>query len=328
MRAVIIREPGGPEVLEIAERPDPQPSGAEVRVRVHAAGINRADLLQRMGQYPAPPGADPAVPGLEYAGVVDAVGPRAHMRRSGDRVMGLIGGGAYAEYVVVHERETIRVPDDMDLCTAAAVPEAFMTAHRALFIEGGLRRGDWAVVRAATSGVGIAAIQLVNALGAHAIGTSRSAERLQALEKLGMRAGHVEGGETTLAETVRAHTDAGAAVILELVGGGDFDANLKALREEGTLVLVGLLDRPQTQLDLGRLLTRRLSVRAMTMRSQPVERKIVLARQFEHELLPLFAGGGLRAVVDTVLPLEQAADLHRRMASNVHLGKLVLRVAE
>lgn len=328
MRAITIREPGGPEVLELAERPDPQPSGAEVRVRVHAAGINRADLLQRMGQYPAPPGADPAVPGLEYAGVVDAVGPRAQLRRPGDRVMGLIGGGAYADYVVVHERETIRVPEGMDLCTAAAVPEAFMTAHRALFIEGGLRRGDWAVVRAATSGVGMAAVQLIDALGAYAIGTSRSAQRLQSLEKLGMRAGHVEGAGKPLADTVHEHCEAGAAVLLELVGGDDFDANLKALREEGTLVLVGLLDRGKANLELGRMLMRRLTIRAMTMRSQPVERKIILARRFEHELLPLFENGRLRPVVDTVLPLAQAAALHERMGSSAHLGKLILRVAE
>lgn len=328
MRAITIREPGGPEVLELGERPDPQPGGAEVRVRVHAAGINRADVLQRMGQYPAPPGADPAVPGLEYAGVVDAVGPSAQMRRIGDRVMGLVGGGAYAEYVVVHERETIRVPEGMDLATAAAVPEVFMTAHRALFLEGGLRRGDWAVVRAATSGVGMAAIQLIEALGAYSIGTSRSAERLDRLKTLGMRAGHVEDGRAALADTVKSASDGrGAAVLLELVGGADFGANLRALREEGTLVLVGLLAAREASLDLGRILMRRLTIRAMTMRSQPLERKILFARQFEHELLPLFENGVLRPVVDTVLPLDQAPELHRRMASNEHLGKLVLAVA-
>lgn len=329
MRAITIREPGGPEVLELAERPDPQPGGADVRVRVHAAGINRADLLQRMGQYPAPPGADPAIPGLEYAGVVDAVGPRAQLRRPGDRVMGLVGGGAYAQYVVVNERETIRVPEGMDLTTAAAVPEAFMTAHRALFLEGGLRRGDWAVVRAATSGVGMAAVQLIEALGAYAIGTSRSAERLESLKKLGMRAGHVEDGRTPLADTVKAASGGqGAAVLLELVGGDDFDANLKALREEGTLVLVGLLATRRAALDLGRMLMRRLTIRAMTMRSQPLERKIMLARRFEHELLPLFETATLRPVVDTVLPLAQAGELHERMAGNRHLGKLLLQVAE
>lgn len=329
MRVIAIREPGEPDVLELGERPDPQPGGAEVRVRVHAAGINRADLLQRMGQYPAPPGADPAVPGLEYTGVVDAVGPSAQLRRPGDRVMGLVGGGAYAEYVVVHERETIRVPEQMDLTTAAAVPEAFMTAYRALFLEGGLRRGDWAVVRAATSGVGMAAIQLIDALGAHAIGTSRSSERLDRLKALGMRAGHLEGGRSSLAETVKDISDGqGAAVLLELVGGADFQANLKALREEGTLVLVGLLAAREASLDLGRMLMRRLTLRAMTMRSQSLERKIAFARQFEHELLPLFENGVLRPMVDTVLPLDQARELHRRMASNEHLGKLILKVAD
>lgn len=328
MRASVITASGEPEVLKLQDRPVPEPGGAEVLVRVEAAGVNRADVLQRRGMYPAPAGVPADVPGLEYAGRIEAVGPRATQGRVGDRVMGLVAGGAYAEYVIVHERETQRIPDDLDSITAAAFPETFMTAYRALFLEGGLQPGQWAVVRAATSGVGISALQLIRALGAFGIGTSRSRERLQALAPHGLAAGHVDG-EGGLGDLVREHTDGkGASVCLDLVGGGQLAANLDALRDEGTLVVVGLMGGAEDRLDMGTLLRRRLTVRAMTMRSQPQEIRIRLARMAEERLVPLLSDGRLRPAVDQVFPLAEAAAAHAYMEANRHAGKIVLQVAD
>lgn len=328
MRAIVIPHTGGPDVLRMVERPDPQAHGAGVRVRVHAAGVNRADLLQRMGRYPAPPGAPADIPGLEYAGVVDAVGPLARERQVGDRVMGLVGGGAYADYVVVHERETIRVPDGMSLENAAAVPEVFMTAHRALVDEGGLRPGDAVLIRPATAGVGIAAVQIAHALGAVTIGTSRSGERLERMRAHGLDHAH-QDGSGSLAEAVRGWTGGhGALVLLDLLGGGHLAENLDALRDEGRLVLVGVMAGARDEIDLGRVLQRRLTVRAMTMRSLPLERRITNARDFESRLLRFFENGRLRPVVESVASLGDAGAVHQAMADGGHFGKLVLRMME
>ncbi len=323
MRAVVIREPGEPEVLELQAVDTPQPGGAEVRIRVHAAGLNRADLLQRRGLYPPPPGVDERIPGLEYAGVVEALGPRTVSAQVGDRVMGLTGGAACADYVVVHERELLPVPADIPFTEAAAIPEVFMTAWRALFVEGGLRRGQWALVRAATSGVGQAAIQLIHALDARSIGTSRSAERLAKLQALGMDIGHVDG-EGELTEVVRAADGEGVDVVLDLLGGGALQANLDALRPEGRMVVIGLLGGLDDRLDFTRLLMKRLTVQAMTMRSLPLERRIVLAVRFSSEILPLFEAGKLKPQVDSVYPLDAAADAHRHMENSGHFGKVIL----
>lgn len=326
MRAIVITRSGGPEVLQAVERPDPEPHGAEVRVRVHAAGINRADLLQRRGVYPAPPGAPADIPGLEYAGVVDAVGSLARERRAGDRVMGLVGGGAYAEYVVVHERETIRVPEGLSLEDAAAVPEAFMTAHRALVDEGGLRAGETALICPATAGVGVAAVQIAHVLGAVTMGTSRSAERLDQVRPFGLDHGHVDGSGS-LAEAVQGWTGGrGAALILDMLGGGHLTENLDALRDEGRLVLVGVMAGARDEINLGRVLMRRLQLRAMTMRSLPLERRIANARDFEARLTGFFEDGRLQPAVESVAPLGDAAAVHQAMEAGGHLGKLVLRM--
>jgi len=327
MRASVITSAGEPEVLEIRDRPVPEPGGAEVLVRVEAAGVNRADVLQRRGMYPPPPAIDPDVPGLEYAGTIEAAGPRATLRKPGERVMGLVGGAAYAEYLIVHERETQLVPEGIDSVAAAAFPETYMTAYRALFLEGGLQPGHWALVRAATSGVGISALQLIHTLGAYGIGTSRSRARLKALHVHGMKAGYVEG-EGSLAELVREQSAGrGASVCLDLVGGHLADA-LEAVRDEGTLVLVGLLGGTRDEINLGSLLMRRQTIRAMTMRSQPQETRIRLARISEERLVPLLAEGRLKPVVDRVFPLAEAALAHAHMEANRHAGKIVLKVRE
>jgi len=322
MRAWCVDQPGGPEALQMRDIDAPQPGGQEVQIKVRAIGINRADLLQRRGLYPAPPGFDPRVPGLEYAGIVEQTGPRARLRKTGDRVMGLIGGGAYAERLVVHEGETIAVPPELDFNEAAAIPEAFLTAYRALFIEGGAGVGDWCVVRAATSGVGIAAIQLCRALGARTVGTSRRRERLERLYDLGLDVGHVDG-DVPLVDTVH-RNGRGADVLLDLLGGGHLEENLDALRDEGTMVLVGRFAGAEDRIDLGRFLARRLTLRAMTMRSLPVERKIQLAKMFESRLDPLFADGRLKPVLDSVFPFGDAPQAHAHVEANLHSGKVVL----
>lgn len=326
MRAVMISKPGGPEVLSLVDKPRPEPAGEEVRIRVRAAGLNRADLLQRRGLYPPPSGVDPAMPGLEYAGEIDALGSRCRLRKIGERVMGLIAGGAYAEYVVVHERETIPVPADLSWTQAAAIPEAFLTAYRAVFLEGRLGLNDWCLIRAATSGVGIAAVQLVRAFGGQAAGTSRSAERLDKLRDYGLAQAYVEG-QGALPRWMQDMTAGrGAQVVLDLLG-GHLQENLQALAEEGRLIVVGMLSgNAQDQLNLGLLLMRRQSIHAMTMRSLPLERRIELAQDFTCRLSPLFTQGRLQPVVDRVFTLEQAVQAHQYMEAGSHLGKVVLQI--
>ncbi len=326
MRAVMISRPGGPEVLSLIDKPPPEPAGEEVRVRIRAAGLNRADLLQRRGLYPPPPGIDPTLPGLEYAGEIDAVGPRCRLRQVGEPVMGLIAGGAYAEYVTVHERETIVIPAGLSWTQAAAIPEAFLTAYRAVFLEGQLGMNDSCLIRAATSGVGIAAVQLVQAFGGQAAGTSRSAERLEKLRDYGLAHAHVEGQGALLRWMQEVTAGRGAEVLLDLLG-GHLQENLQALAEEGRLIVVGMLSgNAQDQLNLGHLLMRRLSIRAMTMRSLSLERRIELAQAFMRRLSPLFVQGRLKPVVDCEFALEEAALAHRYMESGSHFGKIVLRV--
>jgi NADPH2:quinone reductase len=326
MRAVMISKPGGPEVLSLVDKPPPEPAGEEVRVRIRAAGLNRADLLQRRGLYPPPPGIDPTLPGLEYAGEIDAIGPRCRLRQVGEPVMGLIAGGAYAEYVTVQERETIVIPAGLSWTQAAAIPEAFLTAYRAVFLEGQLGRNDDCLIRAATSGVGIAAVQLVQAFGGQAIGTSRSAERLERLRDYGLAHAHVEGQGTLPRWTQEVTAGRGAEVVLDLLG-GHLQENLQALAEEGRLIVVGMLSgHAQDQLNLGHLLMRRQSIRAMTMRSLPLERRIELAQTFMRRLAPLFMQGHLQPVVDRVFTLEQAVQAHQYMESGSHFGKVILQV--
>lgn len=323
MEAWSITEHGGPEVLSRVQRPTPEPGGDEVRVAVRAAGINRADLLQRLGHYPAPPGAPPDVPGLEFAGEVDAVGPRVTRWQPGDRVMGITGGGAYAEAVCVHEGELLAVPDGLDWPQAGAFPEAFLTAWQGLVTVGGLAAGDRCLIRGASSGIGIAAVQLAAALGAEPIGSSRSDERLARLRDLGL-AHALPGSEGVDREALKAVAPGGVALVLELVAGERFDESLAALAPEGTLVLMGLMAGMEARLPLARVLMRRLQIRSFTLRSLPLEGRLRLAREARRHLLPLLAAGRLQPVVDTVLPFAEAPEAHRRMAAGGHFGKIVL----
>ncbi|MCH8503853.1 MAG: NAD(P)H-quinone oxidoreductase [Ectothiorhodospiraceae bacterium] len=324
MKAWCITESGGPDVLKCVDQPDPTPGPQDILVNVRAVGLNRADLLQRMGLYPAPPGAISDVPGLEFAGEIAAVGPAVQGYKAGDRVMGLIGGGAYAEKLVVHERETIPVPEGMDWAQAGATPEAFLTAYRAIFLEGGLQPGQWCLVRAATSGIGLAAVQLVRAFAGFSLGTSRNRERLEKVKPHGLDVALVDG-EGELPKEVMRHTGLGAHVILDLVGGnGHLNENLQCLRPEGRQIVVGLMAGRDDQVNMGLMLGKRATVRAMTMRSLPQERRMEMAQLFLDRLLPHFQRGNLKPVVDTVLPFDQAPEAHRLMEQGSHTGKIVL----
>jgi len=323
MRAIAITKPGGPEVLALVDRPKPEPSRGEVRVRVRATAINRADLLQRMGAYPAPADAPPDIPGLELAGEVDALGPGVERLALGDRVFGLVGGGSYAEAVVAHERTLARIPDGMSFEDAAAIPEAFITAHDALVGQAGLRGGETLLVHAVGSGVGTAAVQLGRALGVFVIGTARTPDKLERARALGLGAGVVPEG-SKFAEAVRKHGE--PSVVLELIGGAYLDEDLRTVGVLGRIVLVGLLAGGRSELDLGALLRKRLRVFGTVLRARPLEEKIAAMRSFEAHVVPLLARGLITPVIDTVMDLDAAAAAHARMASNAGFGKIILRV--
>jgi len=294
-----------------------------VRVRVRATAINRADLLQRMGAYPAPADAPPDVPGLELAGEVDALGPGVERFAIGDRVFGLVGGGSYAEAVVSHERALARIPDRLSFEEAAAVPEAFITAHDAIVGQAGLRGGETLLVHAVGSGVGTAAVQLGRALGVFVIGTARTADKLERARPLGMAAGVVPDGNK-FADAVRKHGE--PSVVLELVGGPYLDEDIRTVGVLGRIVLVDLLAGARTEIDLSGILRKRIRVLGTVLRARPLEEKIAAMRSFEAHVVPLLERGLIEPVIDTVMDLDAAAAAHERMASNVGFGKIILRV--
>ena len=332
MRAIVITKPGGPEVLELREVAMPEPAPGQVRVRIRACAVNRADLLQRMGMYPPPADAPQDIPGLEIAGEVDAVGAGVVELAKGDRVFGVVAGGAYAEAVVVHARTLARIPEALDFTQAAAVPEAFVTAYDAMVLQGELTAGDVVLVHAVGSGVGTAAVQIARAIGARSIGTARSESKLARARELGMNEGVVPGagsGGPVFADKVRelalASGDrAGADVVLELVGGSYVPESLASLGEKGRLVLVGLLAGLRADVDLALVLRRRLRVFGTVLRARPLEEKILAAQVLDRRLAPLFASGALKPVIDRVLPLEKAGEAHAYVAGNEGFGKVVL----
>jgi putative PIG3 family NAD(P)H quinone oxidoreductase len=326
MRAIVIAKAGGPEVLELREVPSPEPSRGEVRVRVRATAVNRADLLQRMGVYPAPPGSPVDIPGLEIAGEVDAVGENVTEYVVGDRVFGVVGGGGYAQQLAVNARTLARMPADLSFTDAAAVPEAFVTAWDAMVGQARLGSGETVLVHAAGSGVGTAAIQIARAIGARSIGTARTADKLERARALGLDEGVlVEGGK--FADEVRKRTGGrGVDVVVDLVGGAYVPQDLACVATQGRIVVVGMLAGPQCDLDLGALMRKRAEIRGTMLRSRPLEEKILAARAFERHVVPLFARGALKPVVARVLPLAEAGEAHRLMQSNDMFGKVVLAV--
>jgi NADPH:quinone reductase len=324
MRAIRIREPGDPNVLELVSVPRPEPDSGMLRVRVLASGVNRADLLQRMGRYPAPEGYPQDVPGMEMAGVVDAVGDGVDGAWVGREVMAITGGGAYAEHVVVHEGEALAVPEGLDPAEAAAIPEVFMTAFDAVFLQAGLRVDEWLLVHAVGSGVGTAAVQLAVRAGAHVVGTSRTADKLRAAEELGMSQG-VPGNDAWPEAVLEVTSGRGVDVVLDLVGAPYLAGNQRVVRNGGRHVVVGIPGGAKAEVDLSLLMRKRATLRGTVLRSRPLEEKIALARAFESEVLPGFRDGTLRPVVDRVFAAEDVSEAHGYMEANRSFGKVLLR---
>ena len=324
MRAIVISRPGPPDVLELRDEPVPSVVRGEARIRVHATAVNRADLLQRLGAYPAPADAPQHIPGLEYAGVVDAVGEGVTTLAPGDRVFGLAGGGTYAEYVVVPALTVARLPDALSFSDGAAVPEAFVTAYDAMVTQARLAAGETVLVSAVGSGVGTAAVQIARAIGARSIGTARTADKLDRARALGMDDGILVDKGTFSAEVRQRSGGRGVDVVIELVGGPYVAEDLDCLAVRGRLMLVGLTAGRSAELDLGLVLGKRIELRGTVLRARPLDEKIACGRLLERHLAPLFARGALRPVVDKVLPLERAAEAHALVASNTTFGKVVL----
>lgn len=325
MRAVVHSGHGGPETLAIREVDDPAVPSGHIRVRVRATALNRADILQRRGGYPAPAGAPADIAGLEYAGEVDAVGPGATLWKPGARVMGIVAGGGHAEHVCVHEREALPVPDDMPWEDASAIPEAFLTAYDALFRQMRLGIGDRLLIHAAASGVGTAAIQLAALAGATVIGTSRSGGKLERAAALGLHLA-IDSSAGGWAERVEEATGGkGVTAVLDLVGGSYFAESLRVMAPRATLVLVGLTAGSRAEVSLDVVLRKRLTIVGTVLRSRPLEEKIALARDFSTAVLPALAERRVRPVVGRVFSFREIREAHAFMESDESFGKLVLR---
>jgi len=324
MKAVVITRPGGPEVLEIQNVETPEPLGDYIRVRVRAAGLNRADLLQCAGGYPAPAGSPSNIPGLEFAGEVDAVGSLVRAWKPGQRVMGLAGGGAQAEYILAHEGLLVEIPENLDFVQAGGIPEVFITAHDALFTQAGLQMGERLLVHAAGSGVGTAAIQLAHAAGVTTFGTSRTPSKLEQAKSLGLDVGISH--QNFAAEVNRLTEGAGVHVVLDFIGAAYLEQNLEALTTWGRIVFLATMGGFQANVNLGMLMSRRISMRGVTLRTRILEEKLAVTRRFTTSVLPLLASGKVRPIIDHMYPLEEIGEAHRVMGENRNFGKLVVRV--
>lgn len=309
MRAMVIREPGDESVLTLQERPTPELLAGHVRVRVKFTGVNRADLLQRMGLYPPPAGVPVDIPGLEYAGVIEEVSKGVHSVEVGQRVFGLVPGGSYAEYVVVHEREAVRIPEGLPDDAAAAVPEAFVTAYDALVLRGSLRPGERVMIHAVGSGVGTAALQIAKALGCHVTGTSRTESKLERAKELGLDVGILTRDTTDLSQqlTKAAPFD----VTMDLVGGDYVGATIQAMSVRGRIVVVGLTGGIRSELDLRTLLSKRLTIVGTVLRSRPLEEKIQAADVLRRTLSPWLHRHMIKPIIERTYELANAADAHR-----------------
>ena len=324
MRAVVITGYGGPEVLQVMEVSEPLPGPGEVLVDVVSSALNRADLLQRMGLYPGPQ-MEHEVPGLEFAGRVSAVGEGVTRWSEGDEVMGITGGAAHAERLVVHADQAVRVPVGTPLEMAGALPEVFITAWDALVLQGGLREGGTALVHAGASGVGTAAIQLCGMLGATVVVTASAGKVARCLELGADRA--VDYASQDWVSVVAEATDGrGADVVLDVIGGDYLDRNADALAVGGTIMQVGLMGGGKATFGLGKLLSKRARLVGTTLRARSLEEKVVLSRAFEERVVPGFEDGSLQVVVDRRYPLADIAEAHAYMETNASVGKIALDV--
>ncbi|MFL5831043.1 MAG: NAD(P)H-quinone oxidoreductase [Solirubrobacteraceae bacterium] len=312
MRAVVIRD----QQLVVEERPDPEPGAGQVLVRVHAAGLNGADMHQRLGRYPAPPGSPQDIPGLELAGEVAACGPDAERFVPGDRVMAVVGGGGQAELAVVHERQLMPVPENLSWAEAGGVPEVFTTAHDAVFTQAELKPGERLLVHGGAGGVGTAAIQLGRAAGALVTATVRNADLRPQVAALGAEAIEPEGFEQ----------HGPFDVILELIGAPNLPTNLAALNTGGRISVIGIGAGAKAELNLGLLMGKRATLRGSTLRPRPLEEKAACARALERSVLPLLASGAVRVPIAATYPLAEVEPAYERFTEGGKLGKIVLEV--
>ena len=325
MRAVVITAHGGPDVLRVQDVPDPVPGPDEVLVDVVTSALNRADLLQRRGLYPGPP-AEHEIPGLEFAGRVAAVGERVTAHAVGDAVMGIVGGGGYAERVTVHERQAMAVPDALGLDAAGAFCEVFITAWDALVRQGGLTSGRWALVHAGASGVGTASIQIAKAMGAR-IAVTASAGKHHVCEALGADL-VIDYTSEDYVEAVKSATGGvGVDVVLDVVGGDYLPRNVACLRTSGRIIQVGTMAGGTVPFNPAGLMMKRAALIGTTLRARPIEEKIAVTRQFAAEMLPHAAAGKLGPVIDSRFALAAAPAAHQRMEANLNAGKIVLDVS-
>jgi putative PIG3 family NAD(P)H quinone oxidoreductase len=313
MRAVTIKD----QNLTVEDHPDPRPGAGECLVRVRAAGLNGADMMQRRGLYPAPPGAPQDIPGLELAGEVIERGPGANRFKTGDRVMGIVAGGGQAELAVVHERILMPVPENLDWTAAGAVPEVFTTAHDGVFTQAGLKPGERLLVHGGAGGVGTAAIQLGRATGARVTATVRNPDHRDAVAEL--------GAEVIAPEDFEEHGP--FDVILELVGAPNLAGNLQALNLWGRIMVIGIGAGAKAELNLGLAMQKRARILASTLRARPLEEKSITARAMERSVLPLLASGAVRVPIAARYPLEDAPSAYERFAGGGKLGKIVLEMS-
>jgi putative PIG3 family NAD(P)H quinone oxidoreductase len=329
MRAAVITRFGGPDVLAIEQRPRPIPRAGEVLVRVRATALNRADLSQREGHYPAPPGSPPDIPGLEFAGEVEATGEDVRGWREGDRVFGLVGGGGNAEYLVADAGTLARVPDRLSWTEAAAVPEAFITAYDALVTQAQVQRGESVLIHAVGSGVGLAATQLARAWSARPFGTARTADKIDKARDYGLEDGAALAGdpEAFVPHAERWTSGKGIDVTLDLVGGAYVPADVRAAAPRGRVMIVGTVAGATANVPIGMVLRKRLTLRGTALRSRTLDEKRAATDAFARDVVPLLDTGVLRPTIDQVLELEEIAAAHERLASNGTFGKVVLRVS-
>ena len=323
MTAIAIRSPGGPEVLSAEPRPVPKPGDGEILIEVAAAGVNRPDVMQRMGLYPPPPGA-PDIPGLEIAGEVVACGTSVTRWKEGDKVMALVVGGGYAEFCIAHESHALPVPAGLSLTEAAAIPETFFTVWYNAFERGRLAARETLLVHGGSSGIGTTAIQLAAAFGARVITTAGTAEKCEACRKLGADVAINYKTEDFVAVTKQATGDRGADLVLDIVGGDYIDRNYEAAAVEGRIVQIAFQSSSRATVDFRRLMFKRLTHTGSTLRARSVADKGAIARAVEAKVLPLIAAGRVKPVIDSTFPLREAAAAHARMESSQHIGKIVL----
>lgn len=325
MRCIEIKSPGGPEQLTLTERPLPVPKNGEVLIAVHAAGVNRPDIVQRQGLYPPPPGASD-LPGLEVAGEIIAHGPGVETPKIGDHVCALVAGGGYAEYVTAPATCCLPIPRGLSLEQAAAIPETYFTVWHNVFERGGLKSGDSFLVHGGTSGIGTTAIQLAKAFGAFVVTTAGNDEKVAACQSLGADLA-INYRTTDYVEAIRSTAPGGGVdVVLDMVGGSYAARNIRCLKPDGRLVSIAFMGGSKAELDLLPIMVKRLTLTGSTLRPRDVTFKGALAAALKAQVWPLLEAGRVKLVMDQTFPLAQAADAHRRMESGAHIGKIVLRI--